>query len=59
VQFVHIVDWKRKKLTNQVIKIVKVQWTWYSPEDATWEHEDAMRAKYPHLFEYSGNLVVV
>jgi hypothetical protein len=27
------------------------QWTWYSPEDATWEHEEVMRAEYPHIFE--------
>ena len=32
-------------------EIVKVQWTWYGPEDATWEHADIMRAEYPHLFE--------
>jgi hypothetical protein len=36
-----------------------VQWTWYGPEDVTWEHEDAMRAEYPHLFEDFGNLVDV
>jgi hypothetical protein len=32
--------------------LVKVQWIWYSPKDATWEHEDAMQTKYQHLFEY-------
>jgi hypothetical protein len=39
--------------------LVKVHWTWYGHEDTTWDHEDAMWAKYPHLFEYFGNLVVV
>jgi hypothetical protein len=39
--------------------IVEVQWTWYGPEDATWEHEDAMRAEYPHIFEDFENLVDV
>jgi hypothetical protein len=34
------------------IGLVKVQWTYYNPEDATWEHEDAMREEYPHIFEY-------
>jgi hypothetical protein len=48
---VRILDWKIKQLRNRSIGIVKVQWTWYSPEDATWEHEDAMREKYPHRFE--------
>jgi hypothetical protein len=31
--------------------MVKVQWTCYSPEDATWEHEDAMREENLQLFE--------
>ena len=45
-----ILDRKRKRLWNRAVVLVKVQWTWYSPEDATWEHEDTMRAEYPHLF---------
>jgi hypothetical protein len=47
----HILDRKIKQIQNRVIKLVKVQWTWYSPEDATWEHEDVMWAEYLHLFE--------
>jgi hypothetical protein len=43
VHLVHILDRKVKQLRNQAIGLVKVQWTWYSPEDATWEHEDAMQ----------------
>jgi hypothetical protein len=46
-----ILDRKNKQLRNRVIGLVKVQWTWYGPEDATWEHEDVMRAEYPHIFE--------
>jgi hypothetical protein len=41
---VHILDRKIKHIWNQAIGLVKFQWTWYGPEDATWEHEDAMRA---------------
>jgi hypothetical protein len=37
---------------NRSIGLVKVQWTCYSPEDATWEYEDVMRAEYLHIFEY-------
>jgi hypothetical protein len=59
VQVVHILDWKRNQIWNRVVKIVKVQCTLYGPEDATWEHEDAMREEYPHLFEDFENLVVV
>jgi hypothetical protein len=48
-----ILDQKIKHLQNRSIGLVKVQWTWYVPEDATWEHEDAMRAEYPHIFQDS------
>jgi hypothetical protein len=44
VQPIRILDQKIKQIQNQAIGIVKVQCTWYSLEDATWEHEDAMRA---------------
>jgi hypothetical protein len=42
VHLVCILDQKIKHLRNRSIGIVKVQWTWYGPKDATWEHEDAM-----------------
>ena len=51
VHSVRILDQKIKQLWNRDIGLVKVQWTWYEPKDATWEHEDAMWAEYPHLFE--------
>jgi hypothetical protein len=51
VQIVRILDKKVKMLWNRVIELVKVQWTCYGPEDGTWEHEDAMRAEDPQLFE--------
>jgi hypothetical protein len=59
VHLVHILDQKIKQLWNQAIGIVKVQWTWYGPEDTTWEHEDVMQTEYPHLFEDFENLVGV
>jgi hypothetical protein len=45
-----ILERKNKQLQNRAIGIIKVQWTWYGPEDATWEYKDVMRAEYPHLF---------
>jgi hypothetical protein len=48
---IRILDRKNKQLRNRAIGIVKVEWTWYGPEDATWEHEEVMRAEYPHIFE--------
>jgi hypothetical protein len=48
---VWVLDKKVKMLYNQVIELVKVQWTCYGPEDATWEHGYSMWAEYPQLFE--------
>ena len=59
VHLICILNGKIKHLQNQAIEIVKFQWTWYGLEDATWEHEDAMRVEYLHLFEDFGNLVNV
>ena len=42
VQPVSILGSKVKLLRNREIKQVKIQWTHYSPEDATWELEDTM-----------------
>jgi len=38
-----ILDRKITVLRNRVIGQVKVQWTHYSPEEATWELEDNER----------------
>jgi hypothetical protein len=48
---VPVLDRKVKMLRNRVIELVKVQWTYYGPKDATWEHEDAIWAEYPWIFE--------
>jgi hypothetical protein len=50
VQTLCILDHKIEILWNREIGIVKIQWTHYSPKDATWEHEDAMCKEYPHHF---------
>jgi hypothetical protein len=50
VRPVCILHQKIKQLWNKFMELVKVQWTWYNPEDETWEHEDAMQIEYPHCF---------
>jgi hypothetical protein len=30
--------------------MVKAQWNYYGPKDATWEHEETMWEEYPHFF---------
>jgi hypothetical protein len=48
---VWVLDIKVKMLWIRVIEMIKFQWNCYGPEDATWEHDDAMRVEYPRLFE--------
>jgi hypothetical protein len=43
VELVHILDQQVKVLRNKAIWLVKVQWTYYGPEDAIWENEENMR----------------
>ncbi|KAL0533444.1 hypothetical protein IC582_030284 [Cucumis melo] len=40
-----------KMLRNREIPLVKVLWRNHKVEEATWEREDDMRARYPELFE--------
>jgi hypothetical protein len=45
-------------LRNKAIGMVKVQWTCYIPEDATWEHEENKWAKYLQIFDnFEGNIM--
>ena len=54
---VRILDRKIKQLQNRAMELVRVRWTWYGLEDATWEHADAMWVEYLHLFENFERLV--
>ncbi|KAL5560696.1 hypothetical protein UlMin_036907 [Ulmus minor] len=49
-QPVQILDRKEKTLRNKAIPLVKVLWRNHKVEEATWERENEMRVKYPHLF---------
>ena len=44
-------DWKVQKLKRSRIKLVKVRWNSKRGLEFTWEREDQMHQKYPHLFE--------
>jgi hypothetical protein len=35
---------------RKTIRMCKVRWGYHSEEEATWEHEDDLMAKYPELF---------
>ncbi|KAI3815803.1 hypothetical protein L1987_15485 [Smallanthus sonchifolius] len=47
---VEITDREVKQLKQSRIPIVKVKWESKRGPEFTWEHEDQMKAKYPHLF---------
>ena len=45
-----ILDRTTKELKKQIIPLVLVSWGRRSPGEATWEREDIIRDRYPHLF---------
>ena len=47
---VEILDRRDQVLRGKTINLVKVLWSHYGIEEATWEREDEMHAKYLHLF---------
>ncbi|GKD06783.1 hypothetical protein Tco_1181757, partial [Tanacetum coccineum] len=47
---VEIIDREVKQLRQSRIPIVKVRWNSKRGPEFTWEHEDQIHAKYPHLF---------
>ena len=49
-QPVAILDRDTQHLRTRSIDIVKVLWRSHDIEEATWELEETMRKKYPHLF---------
>ncbi|GJS78394.1 hypothetical protein Tco_0728275 [Tanacetum coccineum] len=51
---VEILEREFKKLKRSRISIVKVRWNSKRGPEFTWEREDQMRLKYPHLFSASG-----
>ncbi|XP_074278460.1 uncharacterized protein LOC141602050 [Silene latifolia] len=46
-----ILDRKVRKTRNGETVLVKVLWSNHNVEEATWEAEDKMKEKYPHLFD--------
>nr|GFB81244.1 hypothetical protein [Tanacetum cinerariifolium] len=50
-ELVEIMDRKVKRLKQSRIPIVKVRWNLRRGPKYTWEREDKMKSKYPHLFK--------
>ncbi|WOG99882.1 hypothetical protein DCAR_0519238 [Daucus carota subsp. sativus] len=54
---IKIIEHKTKQLRNREIPLVKVLWRNHAVEEATWETEEHMRSKYPHLFDNPGTFL--
>ena len=50
-----ILDREVKQLRNKQVLLVKVLWQHHGMEEATWELEATMRAKYPQLLNSGTN----
>jgi hypothetical protein len=48
---IRVLDTKEKQLRTKTIRLVKLQWSNHSQDDATWEVEDEVKKKYPYLYE--------
>ncbi|XP_055831027.1 uncharacterized protein LOC129900088, partial [Solanum dulcamara] len=51
-----ILDRRLRRLRTKEVALVKVQWQHRPAEEATWELESDMQARYPQLFETPGTL---
>ena len=49
-----IMNSRDQVLRSKTVSLVKVLWQHHGVEEATWEHEDTMRATYPFLFRDEG-----
>ncbi|KAA3487724.1 integrase [Gossypium australe] len=47
---IRILAHETKELRNKKISLVKVMWHKHGVEEATWETEESMKERYPHLF---------
>ncbi|GKE28051.1 hypothetical protein Tco_1443435 [Tanacetum coccineum] len=54
-ELVEILETEFKKLKRSRIAIIKVRWNSKRGPEFTWEREDQMKLKYPHLFSNVGS----
>jgi hypothetical protein len=47
---IKILDSAERVTRSKVMKMCKVQWSHHTEDEATWEHEEELRADYPELF---------
>ena len=56
---IRIMDSRDQVLRSKTVRLVRVLWQHRGIEEATWEHEDTMRANYLSLFEKEGTFLVI
>jgi hypothetical protein len=49
-RLIRILDTAERVTRSKIIKMYKVQWGHHTEDEATWEHEEELRADYPELF---------
>ncbi|WMV50778.1 hypothetical protein MTR67_044163 [Solanum verrucosum] len=49
---IKILDYQVRRLRNKEVSSIKILWRSQSVQEATWEAEVAMKAKYTHLFPF-------
>ena len=47
---VKILETVERVTRSKVIKMCKVQWSHHTEDEATWKHEEDLRAEYPEFF---------
>jgi hypothetical protein len=47
---VKILKTSKRVTRNKTIKMCKVQWSYHTDEEATWEREEELKAEFPSLF---------
>ena len=52
-----IIDSREQVLRRKTVSLVKVLWEHRGVEEATWEHEDTMRTRYPFLYQNEGTWI--
>jgi hypothetical protein len=53
---IKILDRAKWVTHNKVIKMCKVHWSHHTEDEATWEHEEELRADYPDLFPSASSI---
>jgi hypothetical protein len=46
-----VLDLKERKIRIQTVRMYKIQWSYHTKEEATWETEEYLNTKYPGFLQ--------